>query len=348
MASSGRPRPGIGADPIGVMMSGASQEIDPEFLRSVLAASADCIKVLDLDANLVFMTEAGQRIMEVSDFNAIRGCPWPDFWRDQGHVDAKAAVAAARAGGVGHFQGRASTMAGTPRWWDVQVTPIRGPDGRPEKLLSVSRDITAQKLAEERQELLMQELAHRVKNTLALVQAIAAQTMRGAASLKEARDAFTARLVALSQAHDLLIRDSWTDASLSALVEGVARLHADGNADQFSFGGPDVRLGPKAALSLALALHELATNAAKYGALSVAAGRVDVSWRVSSDPVPRLAFTWREVGGPTVVPPSRTGFGSKLIERTLASSLAANVALAYPPDGFILTVEGPLSAMREA
>ena len=122
---------------------------DAEFLRSVLASSGDCIKVLDLDAKLVFMSERGQRIMEVSDFNAIRGCPWPDFWQGDGHAEAKAAVAAAKAGGVGHFQGAADTMAGTPRFWDVQVTPILGADGKPERLLSISRDITAARRADE-------------------------------------------------------------------------------------------------------------------------------------------------------------------------------------------------------
>ncbi len=108
-----------------------AQRADAEFLRSVLASSADCIKVLDLDAKLVFMSEGGQRVMEVSDFNAIRGCPWPDFWQDEGNADAKAAVEAAKAGRTGHFQGPAQTMAGTPRYWDVQVTPILGADGQP-------------------------------------------------------------------------------------------------------------------------------------------------------------------------------------------------------------------------
>ncbi|WP_267965771.1 MULTISPECIES: HWE histidine kinase domain-containing protein [Methylobacterium] len=118
------------------------------FMRSVLASSADCIKVLDLDTRLTFMSEGGKRVMEVGDFNAIRGCPWPDFWQGQGNADAKAAVVAAKAGGVGRFQGGASTMAGNPRWWDVQVTPILDAQGVPEKLLSVSRDITVQKDAE--------------------------------------------------------------------------------------------------------------------------------------------------------------------------------------------------------
>ena len=125
------------------------QRGDAEFLRSILAASADCIKVLDLDGRLVFMSEGGQRVMEVSDFNAIEGCPWPDFWEGEENARARASIEAAKSGGSGRFQGFARTMAGTPRWWDVQVTPIPGADGRPEKLLTVSRDITAIQQAEE-------------------------------------------------------------------------------------------------------------------------------------------------------------------------------------------------------
>jgi PAS domain S-box-containing protein len=140
-----------------------AQRADAEFLRGVLASSGDCIKVLDLDAALTFMSDGGQRIMEVSDFNAIRGCYWPDFWRGDGHVAAKAAVEAAKAGGVGHFQGPANTMAGTPKWWDVQVTPIPGADGRPEKLLSVSRDITDRKQGDERR-LALLELGDRLRD----------------------------------------------------------------------------------------------------------------------------------------------------------------------------------------
>ena len=143
-----------------------AQQADAEFLRSVLASSADCIKVLDLDANIIFMSEGGQRVMEVSDFNAIRGCPWPSFWEAEGNTDAIAAVEAAKAGKTGHFQGPAQTVAGTPRWWDVQVTPILGADGQPAKLLSVSRDITERKRLET-------ELRHINAN---LEQRVAAQT----------------------------------------------------------------------------------------------------------------------------------------------------------------------------
>ena len=160
------------------------------FLETVLASSGDCIKVLDLHANLVFMSEGGQRIMEVSDFNVIAGCPWSDFWHGSGNSAAKEAIATARAGGVGRFRGEAKTFKGNPRWWDVMVTPILGADGRPERLLSVSRDITpmmqsiAQLQASEAQTRLMSdELQHRVKNTLAMVQAIIRQTLRNSPNM---------------------------------------------------------------------------------------------------------------------------------------------------------------------
>ncbi|MCG7363519.1 PAS domain-containing protein [Roseomonas sp. ACRSG] len=137
------------ADLAALRESRAALASSEAFLRSVLGSSSDCIKVLDLDARLTFMSEGGLRVMEVSDFNAVRGCPWPDFWQGEGNAEAKAAVAAARAGGRGHFRGDAETLAGNPRYWDVQVTPILGSDGRPEKLLSVSRDITGIRAAEE-------------------------------------------------------------------------------------------------------------------------------------------------------------------------------------------------------
>lgn len=127
----------------------AAQRAEAEFLRSVLAASGDCIKVLDLDSSLTFMSERGQQLMEVSDFNAIRGCDWTDFWQNEASAEARAAVATAKAGRVGHFVALGSTRAGTPKWWDVQVTPIIGADGQPERLLCVSRDITETRVTED-------------------------------------------------------------------------------------------------------------------------------------------------------------------------------------------------------
>jgi PAS domain S-box-containing protein len=125
------------------------QRADDEVMRGVLSASDDCIKVLDLDANLLFMSEGGQRVMEVDDFETIRGCPWPDFWQGELNHEAEAAVAAARAGRGAQFRGLTPTMAGNPRWWDVRLSPIFGRDGTPEKLLSISRDVTPAMVAEQ-------------------------------------------------------------------------------------------------------------------------------------------------------------------------------------------------------
>ena len=228
------------------------------------------------------------------------------------------------------------------------ISPLPGPDGRPERLVSVGRDITALKQGEERQRLLMQELAHRVKNTLAVVQAISSQTFRGDGSLADAREAFGARLLALAQAHDVLIQGSWTEASLRALVDDAARLHGHGAVGRFVIEGPDMTIGPKAALSLALVLHELGTNAVKYGALSTPAGHVAVSWREDvMEGEPQLRFRWQEVGGPPVATPTRQGFGSRLIERSLAHGLSAKVQLAFLATGVTLTLDAPLAALQQ-
>jgi len=607
----------------------ARQQADAEFMRGVLASSADCIKVLDLDGGLTFMSEGGLQVMEISDFNLVRGCPWPDFWQGQGHADAVAALAAAKAGGIGHFQGSADTYLGTRKWWDVQVTPILGVDGQPEKILSISRDITDQKsverqlaISEERwrglfdgmkegflsaelirdeagkavdfrflevnpafaglsglpsdsagrtvrellpdipqwlidtyartvetgqpekfeihvpelhrtfevrahrqcdgqfaalfleisdrkriearrmamtelgdrlrdvsdtgeisritaevmgrmlglshagygqvdpdaekilveqewtapglasiaglhhfraygsyiedlkagrdvviddigsdlrtaadadalstistrallnlpvmehgrfvavfyavraepgewaqeeiafvrnvaertrsaiarveaeaqQQLLNHELSHRMKNMLAMVQSIASQTMRGAADLDTARDVLANRLIALGKSHDLLLGGSLSRAPLTSVIESALDIHRD-RPDRFVLDGPTIMVGSKAALSLSLMLHELATNAAKYGALSNADGRVTVTWHIDGDgddaPV---TVRWIEAGGPPVVAPKRTGFGTRLIGRGLAGSFDGVVELGYPTTGVVCTIVAP-------
>ena len=252
-----------------------------EFLRSVLASSGDCIKVLGLDGKLLYMTEAGQRLMEVSDFNAIEGCPWPDMWRGSLKDDAEAALASARNGDEGRFAGMADTLAGNPCWWDVRVTPIRSPLGKPEGLLVVSRDITLQKSAEARQRLLMLELAHRVKNILAVVQAMASLSLRDGGDIAQGRDTFNARLFALARAQDALLQNP---ERYSATVFGLLspRVTIHGNPEQFTLQGPEIVLGSTLAISFSLVMHELYTNALKFGALTCAQGEVAISWQLSS------------------------------------------------------------------
>jgi PAS domain S-box-containing protein len=225
---------------------------------------------------------------------------------------------------------------GQVRWIHNRGRIDTDAEGRPVRLLSIQTDITERKRDEARHRLLINELNHRVKNTLATIQSIAGQTMRNAPSLPQARADFEDRLLALSRTHDILTRRTWEGAGVAEIVAGAVQPYGDG---RFEVDGPNLNLPPQTALSIAMALHELATNAAKYGALSVPEGRVDLHWSYA-DRVLRL--TWRECDGPAVSPPSRRGFGSRLIERSLAGELGGEVELTFAPKGVVCTMAAPL------
>jgi two-component sensor histidine kinase len=203
-------------------------------------------------------------------------------------------------------------------------------------------DITAVKLAQERQSLLINELNHRVKNTLATVQSVAMQTLRNAATTEQAREDFEVRLIALSRAHDVLTRENWDGANLREIVAQAVEPYRRADENRFKIGGPAVRLSPRMALALAMALQELATNAVKYGALSNASGHVEITWKVERGREPRLKLRWCETGGPSVEAPHRRGFGARLLERSLAQDLDGAVNLQFDPAGLVCTVDAPV------
>jgi PAS domain S-box-containing protein len=211
-------------------------------------------------------------------------------------------------------------------------------------------DITERKGLELRQRLLIGELNHRVKNTLATVQAMAAQTLRPAEAPERAVASFTARLRTLARAHDVLTREGWQGAWLGDVVAEATAAHQEAGAERFRIAGPPVRIGPRMALSLAMALHELATNATKYGALSAEGGRVGIEWHIEGGArdagdragEPMLRLRWREHGGPPVAPPARRGFGSRLLGRALAAELAGRVRLDYAEAGVACDIDAPL------
>ncbi len=222
----------------------------------------------------------------------------------------------------------------------LTVSPIRDAHGKVIGASKVARDITERRRAERLQGILMHELNHRIKNTLAMVQAIARQTFRDSEGHSIVRETFEARLLALSNAHDLLTREKWDGAELS---EVIANVLAPYQRERFEINGPELRLTTRVALALTLALHELATNAAKYGALSAPAGRVAITWAVRPGDPPHLTFRWQERGGPLVSPPARTGFGSRLIERSLAAELGGKVQITYDPAGVVCEVSANLT-----
>ncbi|WP_246775563.1 GAF domain-containing protein [Methylobacterium aquaticum] len=196
--------------------------------------------------------------------------------------------------------------------------------------------------AEELQAVLNKELAHRLKNTLAIVQSIATQTLRGV-SERDLVEAFERRVLALSRAHDVLILKSWSAAKLRAVMESVLSMQTD--LDRFALEGPDMDISPQAALSLSLLLHELATNALKYGALSVQSGMVRVSWRTGGGAAPTLVLDWTETGGPVVMPPrNKGGFGSRLIRMGLLGTREAD--LDFKPTGLRAEFRAPLAEVQ--
>lgn len=435
------------------------------FLSGVLASSTDCIKVLDLQGRLTFMSDGGQRVMEVSDFNAIVGCPWPDFWQGAGNAEAQAAIEAARHGKACSFIGKADTFRGMPKWWHVAVSPILGPDGQADRILSVSRDITElreseqererfvrlvenstdfvgmadldgrvffmndaarrivgledadyrllsiadffapdelkivseqalpavaehgnwsgdvsfrhfgtgelipmhytlfpitdatgemigygtvtrdireRKRAEEDMLYLNGELAHRLKNVLSVIQSVAQQTLRNSPDTATAAKALSARLVALGGATDVLTGKSWRSADLHELAQRTLAPHG-AIGERIILDGPPVVLKPEVSVAFALALHELATNAAKYGALSNEDGVATLRWSVDGiGDDAGLTVQWQESGGPLVTPPQRKGFGSALIERSMRSFFTQKSETEYRPEGLVLNLKGRL------
>ena len=230
------------------------------------------------------------------------------------------------------------------RWLDFIYQPIRDDAGAVVGIFVQGHDVTETVLAAERQKLMIDELNHRVKNTLATVQSIAMQTARFHADPTTFAEGFQARLLALSHTHDLLTRTHWEGADLGDILRHETEAHG---SSRVSATGPRVALPPAAALSLGMVFHELATNAAKYGALSAPDGRVLVDWSLADQTRRRLRLLWREVGGPPVSPPERRGFGSRLIERNVRHDLAGEVELDYAGDGLAATFSIPLDREQD-
>ena len=238
---------------------------------------------------------------------------------------------------------------GTMVWVDIVGAPVRAADGAVKGVVVAISDIDARKRAEAMQELLNGELSHRMKNLLAMVQAIARQTMRGTTDLATMREILSDRLVALGKAHDILIEGAADHTRLAAVLRGGVGVHDDAPG-RFTYSGPDVDIDGKAVMPLSLMLHELSTNAAKYGALSTSEGRVALDWSILSVPgrPDGLRLVWRETGGPAVTLPARKGFGSWVIERGLIDQVGGTISLDYAPSGLVCTLEAPLLNFQQA
>lgn len=204
-------------------------------------------------------------------------------------------------------------------------------------------DAKEREAADKLQKLILEELHHRIKNTLATVSAIASQSLRSVPGAEHAQHAIEGRLLALGRAHDLLLQARWTSADLEKIVRGATEAFDNPDTPRFTVAGPDVRMTSGAVIAIAMTLNELCTNTTKFGALSVAAGRVDIAWTI--DPkTQRLRLTWTEQNGPAVRTPEKRSFGTRLVE-TLGKQLKGDVHLGYEPSGFVYALDVPLLSL---
>jgi two-component sensor histidine kinase len=224
---------------------------------------------------------------------------------------------------------------------DVSISgaPLRDSQGVIVGISSIHRDITIQRQHEKQMRLIMRELAHRSKNLLAIIISMAAQTARNSITIADFTARFTQRLQGLAHSHDLLIQQNWRGAPLRELITSHLEPFIAGDKSRVILDGPDVIVDPKAAQNLGLALHELATNASKYGALSQPSGRISISWEKT--PEGNFTVSWRESGGPEVVAPAHRGFGQAVLERLASQALEGHAQLEFTPQGVQWRMEMP-------
>ena len=235
--------------------------------------------------------------------------------------------------------------SGQYRWVLGRAQPVRDQTGRIVRWLGTCTDIHEIKIAEEQRQLMLGEMNHRMKNTLAMVHAIVSQTLRQADNLKDASAAIQSRIGMMAKAHDRLINSDWTQTRVCDVIEAALAPHRTGSG-RFTLEGPNLPIGSKQALALTMALHELATNAVKYGALYTPDGRVDVSWHVTrSANEETFNLVWNESDGPPVEAPKRRGFGSRMIEQALAGYFSGKAELDYQRDGLRFDLQAPLAGL---
>jgi PAS domain S-box-containing protein len=313
-------------------------------LAAIVESSDDAIISKNLDGIITSWNAGAERLFGYPA-EEILGKPITILIpEDRQHEESDILARIRKGQRIDHFETIRRRKDGSLIDFSLTISPIRDSHGEIVGASKIARDITDRKAHERLQNTLLGEMKHRLQNNLSTVLAIARQSFRGHETESEDFRKFEARLLALASGHDLIARKSWNSAELGDVVTQLLNVHG---RQRFEIDGPDVRLSPKSALALTLALHELATNAAKYGALSIPTGKVTIKWGVEQKAIPSLAFRWQEQYGPAVSQPSRKGFGSQLIERVLAFELGGQVHIAYPPEGAVCEIIAPLSAEWE-
>ncbi|HEX2561695.1 sensor histidine kinase [Phenylobacterium sp.] len=322
---------------------------DPRLAAQIIDNALDyAICTLDLEGRVTSWSPGAERILGFSAADAVGMdiatifTP-PDAAAGAHRMEMEKALREGRA-----EDSRWHVRKNGERFWGNGVT-MRLEAAEVTGLVKIMRDETATRLAEEQRVLLLHELNHRIKNTLVTVQSIAEQTLRASGLNSAIREDFTQRLIALSKAHDVLVEQNWAGADLHAIVHRALAAHLHTESSAFYIDGPPVRLSPHQAVAMSLVLHELATNAVKHGALSRSEGRVRLTWSFALDSQGgrHLTVLWEESGGPPVAPPTRRGFGSRLIARSFGAESGGRADVEYRPEGVRCVLQVPLSQAGE-
>ena len=317
-------------------------------LREILAAMPAAIYTTDADGRIIFYNRAAAELWGCEP--ELGTSQWCGSWRlfhpdgrPMAHDECPMALALKQERPITGAEAIAERPDGSRVPFIPYPTPLRDAQGALVGAVNMLVDISERKSAEARQKTLLDELNHRVKNTLATVQSLATQTIRGSGVSLAVRRAFEGRLFALSRAHDQLTRTQWESADLGSILNDIFAPYRSSDGDRVQLDGAPVKLAPQPALLLAMVLHELATNAAKYGPLTAPGGRLSVRWAVSKGPAPpRLRIDWQESGGPPVRPPARKGFGSRLFERAVRQELNGESEVTFEADGVCCRIEIPM------
>lgn len=319
--------------------------------RDLLEALPVAVYTTDPQGRLTFYNQAAADLWGHDPALNSDSARWCGSWklyhadgRDMRHDESAMAVAIQENRAIRDAEAQLESPDGVRIPFLAYPTLLRDKTGQMIGAVNMMVDISERKRAETEQKTLMDELNHRVKNTLATVQSVAAQTFRKTEVPRDVRDLFEKRIFALSKAHNQLSSTRWASADLRSLAAEVLEPYGDEEAaERIAIDGPAIDLAPHAALTIAMALNELATNAAKYGSLSAPGGRVTLSWRVEGKPnVQTLVVDWRETGGPSVTPPKESGFGTRFVERGLAQQLKGKVDLLFDPSGLRCRAAIPL------
>ncbi|GJD66320.1 HWE histidine kinase domain-containing protein [Methylobacterium frigidaeris] len=320
--------------------------IDLRLLRAAVEATGEAILITtaDLDEPGPVIVYANPAFTKLSGYDAAEAVGRsPRFLQGQGTDRAalsrtRAALEAGEA-----FQGEALNYRKDGTTYQVEwlITPVRDVDGRITNWVSAQRDVTQRRAFEDRQALMVRELHHRVKNTLATVQAVLNATMRSSVTMVEFSKAFGGRIGSLARTHALITEDEAQVASFEGLLRAELDPYAEGG--RVTLEGPRLKLPSELAVPVSMALHELTTNAVRHGALAHPGGRVVVTWKVEDDSDGhRLAWTWNEHDGPPPTLPTREGFGTRLLNKILTAQVAAEVDVGFESDGLRVHVRLPL------